>query len=30
MPDRKSAPQIKDAVDYAIQLKHPEILQLKK
>ncbi len=29
MPDRKSAPQIKDAVDYAIQLKHPEILQLK-
>ena len=29
MPDRKSAPQIKDAVDYAIQLKHPEILQLQ-
>lgn len=28
MPDRKSAPQIKDAVDYAIHLKQPELLQL--
>ncbi|MEN9950031.1 MAG: hypothetical protein RLY85_783 [Bacteroidota bacterium] len=28
MPDRKSAPPIKDAVAYAIQLKSPEIHQL--
>jgi predicted Zn-dependent peptidase len=28
MPDRKSAPQIRDAVDYSIQLRHPEMLQL--
>ncbi len=28
MPDRKSAPQIRDAVDYSIQLRHPDILKL--
>ena len=28
MPDRKSAPQIRDAVDYSIALRHPEIRQL--